>query len=185
MGSGKTTVCDLFSTLDIPVYNADERAKALMVSDADLKQGIIALLGEDAYSDQTLNRKFIAKQIFSDPQKLDLLNGLVHPKVYQDLDKWFEACPAPYALYESALIVHHQSDQRSLDYLIYVYTSQEQRVRRILQRNGVSKKEILDRMESQPDPVQVIQLADYVVINEDRKLIPQILAIHKDLIAKT
>ena len=85
IGSGKSTIADIFFTLGIPVYESDTRAKALMENDPDVKEAIIELLGAESYSEKnTLNRSWIASLVFSDEKKLDALNAIVHPAVYKD-----------------------------------------------------------------------------------------------------
>ena len=89
MGAGKSTVAKLFMTLGIPVYDSDVRAKDLMTQDENLRRQIINLLGAEAYlADRSLNRSWIAAQVFSEPSKLDKLNAIVHPAVFNDLQAW-------------------------------------------------------------------------------------------------
>jgi dephospho-CoA kinase len=91
MGSGKTTVAGLFAQLGIPIYDADDRAKTLMVQDSGLRESIVSLLGSTAYlPDGSLNREALAAKVFKDPRLLQELNALVHPVVAQDSLVWAE-----------------------------------------------------------------------------------------------
>src|SRR4030095_12414619 len=108
IGSGKSTVASIFTTLGIPVYDSDFRAKYLMNSEGDLREQIINLFGKEAYStDNELNRHYIASIVFSDPTQLEQLNAIVHPAVYKDLLHWsteHDHAAAPYLIQESAIL---------------------------------------------------------------------------------
>ncbi|MEL7221270.1 MAG: dephospho-CoA kinase, partial [Bacteroidota bacterium] len=102
IGSGKSTVCRIFQLLGIPVYNADDRAKALTVSDQALRKKIILAFGDEAYKGKVLNRTYMARQVFSDKEKLAKLNTLIHPRVAEDFSDWVAInSVAPYVLKEA------------------------------------------------------------------------------------
>lgn len=184
IGSGKTTVCNIFGTLGIPIYNADQAAKDLMNNDPDLKDEIIQLFGKASYDNQNLNRAFIADQVFKDKEKLDQLNAIVHPAVFKDLTQWFLSRTSDYAIYESALIFQGGS-QEYLDFIIYVYASAETRINRVMKRDHANQESVAQRIQNQPDPIQSIQQADFVIVNEAEALIPQVLKIHRLLIDRS
>src|SRR6218665_3221167 len=119
IGSGKTTVAKIFETLGIPVYYADERAKAIMNEDESLRQKIIALFGPEAYQSHQLNRGYIAAQVFNNKEKLDMLNSIVHPATIADGDRWMQQQTTPYAIKEAALIFE-AGVNKHLDYVIGV-----------------------------------------------------------------
>src|SRR6056300_259759 len=108
IGSGKTTVLSMFRALGIPTFSADEVAKHLMESDDSIRSKIIALMGADAYHDGTLNRSFIADQVFLDKAKLAKLNDLVHPAVQQAYATWKSEQHAAYSMYEAAIVFEHE-----------------------------------------------------------------------------
>ena len=87
IGSGKTTVLNLFIKLGFETYVADIEAKNLMNSDAELMQDIVKLFGKDAYKNNELNKAYLAEIVFKDKKKLSDLNALVHPKVREDFQK--------------------------------------------------------------------------------------------------
>ena len=178
MGAGKSTVADLFKTLGIPVYNSDDRAKALMSSNQEVRKSIEDLLGADAYtSNGELNRSWIASQVFSDPEKLDKLNAIVHPAVHQDIEKWaVEPAQknAPYMLQETAILFEENLVSR-MNAVILVVADIEERVSRIQKRDHISREQILDRMKHQWTDEQKIPLSDYVIFNDQgRSLIRQV-----------
>ena len=88
IGSGKTTVANYFKALNVPVYIADNEAKALMNRSKVIKRKLIKLFGDEAYVDNTLNKPFIASQIFSNQDLLKKMNAIVHPKVAKHFSNW-------------------------------------------------------------------------------------------------
>jgi len=183
IGSGKTTVCRIFEVLSIPVYYADNRAKALMVEDPELRTGIIDLFGQKAYhQDGSLNRAHIAQRAFSDNSLLQKLNGLVHPAVWRDGQNWQKNhTAAAYTLKEAALLYESGGDQL-LDSIIVVAAPEVLRIRRVMERDGVSREEVTARMNKQLPQSEKVDRADYVILNDGtHSLIQQVLAIHQEL----
>ena len=181
IGSGKTTVSKIFEILGIPVFYADDAAKSVMINDAILIDGIKAAFGEQSYfNDGALNRKHIADIVFNDPIKLAKLNALVHPATFRAFDAWVkEIKDVPYVLKEAALLF--ESDSYKLcDYTIIVQAPLETRIKRVMQRDGLSKAETESRDSNQFTEEKKSRLADYVIVNDDKQLvIPQVLELHK------
>jgi len=187
MGSGKTTVCRIFESLGIPVYDADGRAKWLILNDMDLRKGIVAVFGEDAYlPDGTYNRPWIAQIVFTQPEKLAALNALVHPAVELDSRRWHQemsAHGAPYTLREAALLIESGNHQW-LDALIVVTAPEDLRVQRVIQRDQLTETQVRARLSAQMSEEKKVALADFLVINDGlHLLLPQVLAIHQQLSA--
>ena len=88
IGSGKTTVAQIFEVLSIPVYYADPAARDLMNKDPELKKKIIASFGPDTYKNGELNRAYLGSIVFRDSEKLNLLNSIVHPVTIRDSENW-------------------------------------------------------------------------------------------------
>lgn len=183
IGTGKTTVCRIFEQLGIPVYYADERAKWLMEHDPKLIAALRQLLGNDAYTPSgLLNRSYIARQVFSDPEKLAALNALTHPAVALDALEW-QALPhrAPYTLREAALLFESGS-YLSLDKIIVVSAPDELRIQRVMARDQCDRQAVLDRMARQMPQAEKEARADFIIRNDGVSLlIPQVLAIHRQL----
>ncbi|GGZ34233.1 dephospho-CoA kinase [Echinicola pacifica] len=183
IGAGKSTVARVFALLGIPIYYADDRAKWLMGNAPELKQQIIAAFGEESYLPEgSLNRSFLAEQVFSNPEKTTVINGLVHPAVKADFESWAEKQDSPYVLKEAALLVETGA-YKDLDKLITVTAPQEVRISRVLQRDPQrSREQVLSIMDKQSSDSKKNKLADFIVTNtEDRLLIPQVLRIHEQL----
>ncbi|MCB0447918.1 MAG: dephospho-CoA kinase, partial [Gelidibacter sp.] len=90
IGSGKTTVANMFADLGVPIYIADSEAKQLMNTSKVIRRKLIALFGEMAYSQQGLNKDYIASKIFNDKTYLSKMNAIVHPKVGQHFKRWLK-----------------------------------------------------------------------------------------------
>lgn len=183
IGSGKTTVCQIFETIGIPVYYADEQAKALMTDNNELVNAIKRLLGKEAYrKDGSLDRKFIAEVVFSDKAKLDQLNALVHPAVWEDGNRWHEKQKTAYTIKEAALLFESGGYQL-MDAVITVTAPKKIRIKRVMDRDGVSEKQVLARMNKQwPDSKKIV-LSDFIIKNDgDIFLIPQVLQVHRHIL---
>jgi len=183
IGSGKTTCCRIFETLGISVYYADTRAKKLMNSDKMLKSQIKELLGKESYHrNGRLNRPFIASQIFNDKSLLKQMNALVHPAVGRDVIKWASQQTSEYVMYEAALLVENGS-YKNFTKLIVVSCPEDERIRRVVARDGTTTKEVKARMRNQLAEEKKIAVADYVIMNDGNELlIPQILEIHEKVL---
>ncbi len=175
-------VAKIFETLGIPVYYADAAARRLQQTDPELKAAIIAHFGAQSYKDGELNRKHLSDIVFADPEKLELLNSLVHPATIKDAAKWLEAQTAPYAIKEAALIFESGS-QKDLDYVIGVFAPQAIRIRRVMERDRISEEEVIKRMNMQITDRIKFRLCDFVIQNDEGQLlIPQVLKIHEALL---
>jgi len=179
IGSGKSTVARIFEVLGIPVYDADAASKKLMTEKTELKQLIQNSFGEESYINGTLNRKFLAEQVFNDPEKLALLNSFVHPATIKDAADWMKKQTSPYAIKEAALIFESGS-QKDLDFVIGVKAPLELRLQRTISRDKVSLQKVEERMNMQMNEETKLRLCNYVIVNDEQQLlIPQVLELHK------
>lgn len=184
IGSGKTTICKLFETLDIPVYYADDRAKWLMQHDDSLKSSIINEFGENVYGeDGKLDRKLLAGIVFNDKKQLKVLESFVHPKVFEDGVNWLqEHQDYPYTLRENAVLFETGS-HKLMDKTITVFASKELRISRVIKRDNVTRAAVEARMDKQMDESEKLKLADYVIYNEgEESLIKQVYELHNTLL---
>ena len=182
IGSGKSTVAKMFKKLSVPVYNSDKEAKKLMQSSKKVRTAIMALLGDKAYDDKKLNRKYIAQKVFEDKDLLGRLNGIVHPVVRKDFLKWAKKQKSPYVIQESAIIFENGL-QDFYDKIVLITAPKEIRLKRIMERDQVSKTEILARMGSQWDDDRKKGLSDFVIDNislKDTRL--KVREVHKLLL---
>lgn len=185
IGSGKTTVCKIFEQLQVPIYYADARAKELMVHNEWLKQEIVNAFGATSYVNGELNRAYLAGQVFASKKKLEVLNGLVHPTVANDFDEWLERNnKAPYVIKEAA-ILFETGGYQDVDFTVLVIAPQQVRLQRVVERDGSSEAEVLQRMNNQWTQERKVKLADHIIKNDGRELIiPQVLELHNRFSAK-
>lgn len=177
IGSGKSTVSAVLLEMGYPVYNADERAKELLNSSADLKSAITAEFGDEIYADGILDRAALAAQVFNDREKLAKLNALVHPAVAKDFYAWRSAQTAPAAFKEAAILFESGAD-KGVDEVVLVSAPEEVRVFRVMARDGVSADEVKSRIANQWNEERKRELADHEVVNDGQTLvIPQINAL--------
>lgn len=163
IGSGKTTVSQAFKSLGVPIYNADEQAKALMQSSDAIKQELILLLGTNCYTGSQLNRSFIASKVFADTLLLDKINAIVHPKVAIHFNAWFSKQHTPYIIKEVAILFETKS-QHLFDFIITVTAPLETRIQRVMDRDQKTKEEVMAVIKNQlPDSEKVNQ--SHFVIN--------------------
>lgn len=182
IGSGKSTVCRVFSVLGIPVFESDKIARELMNTDTEIKQQLVDLFGTAVYlPDQTINRKYLAGIVFNNPSLLAQLNTIVHPVVRKTFFDWCEKQQTPYIIHEAA-ILFESGFYKMMDKTITVTTSEHERIQRVMKRDGITLEMVNERIKNQWNDQQRMELADFVIGNNDDELvIPQIIEIDKKL----
>ena len=185
IGCGKSTIAEAFKVLGVNVYNSDMRAKWLNENDVRIISGLKELLGNEVYTPQgKLNRSYMASKIFTDKELLSKVNALIHPIVEEDFELWCEdkRCKgARYIINEAALLVENGSYKR-YDYVIVVSAPYEERILRTMMRDGISREQVMERINNQMSDEAKERVADEVIYTDDRHfIIPQILKIDKTL----
>ncbi|WP_242157658.1 dephospho-CoA kinase [Aestuariivivens sediminis] len=185
IGSGKTTVANVFKALGVPIYIADEEAKRLMNTSKVIKRKLIALFGEEAYLDGKLNKSFLAKVIYNDRSHLEQMNAIVHPKVARHFKKWvLKQQNSPYVIKEVAILFENDG-HKACDYVITVTAPKELKIKRLLNREENSIKRIEAIMRNQWDDNERVPLSDFVIENIDlENTKEQVLKIHKEITQK-
>lgn len=182
IGSGKTTVSNMFKDLGVPVYIADTEAKNLMNSSKVIKRKLIELFGQKAFEGDTLNRSYIASKIFNDDTYLKKMNAIIHPKVANHFKHWLQKQSSKYVIKEAAIIFEHNM-QSQYDYLITVISNEEDRIERILKRDNTTKDKIVSIMKHQLNDEEKIKLSDFVIINDKLEHTKeQVLNIHNSIL---
>ena len=166
MGSGKTTVANLFKELGIPVFIADEEAKYLMNTSQEIRNKVITLFGEQAYIAEDLDRKYIASVVFNAPNKLQKLNKIIHPAVATNFKLWVLKQTAPYVLYEAA-ILFETGGYKKCDKVILVTAPRQDRIKRLQSRDKSSVSEIESRLQHQWSDMEKRKLTNYEIINKE------------------
>ncbi len=166
IGSGKSTVAKMFEKLGVSVYISDDEAKKLMNEDDEVKKKIIALLGENSYVDEKLNRTYIANIVFNDTTKLEKLNAIVHPAVALHFDSWKSLQDSVYVIKEAAILFEN-GGYKKCDYTILVSVPSKVRIQRVLKRDSITEEQLRSRMNNQWEDAKKIPLADFVIYNMD------------------
>jgi len=182
IGSGKTSVCRVFNTLGIPVFSADPEARRIMECDPEIIRGINSIAERDLYPEGILDRMYLAKLIFTDPEKLKKVNALVHPSVFESFSSWASDKSAPYVIMEAA-ILFESGGHKLVDKVLSVIAPEEERINRVMQRNNLSREQVVERMRNQISDEKRIELSDYLIYNsENDMVIPSVLKIHSDIL---
>jgi dephospho-CoA kinase len=181
IGAGKSTVCKIFQSLGIPVFDADTVAKSAYSYSA-IKSQIEFEFGDEIFVNGNIDTQTMGKIVFSDPSKLKRLESIIHPYVHQ---KWmeFEATnsQAPYILRESALLISSGSYVHC-DHVILVRAKKETRIARVQKRSSLSQSEIEKRMALQTSDDEATSICHFVIDNNDNdSVIKQVLEIHRTL----
>jgi dephospho-CoA kinase len=182
IGSGKTTVAQIFEVLGIPVYYADDAAKRLMNTDTELISKIKNAFGETVYKNNSLDRQYLASIVFNDNYKLELLNSFVHPATIADAERWVQQQTTPYIIKEAALLFESGAAEH-LDHIIGINAAINIRIKRVMDRDGVSQEEVVKRINNQMDENIKMKLCDFIINNDEQQLlIPQVLNLHQRLL---
>lgn len=182
IGSGKSVVAKIFSTLGIPVYESDQRAKWLIEYNRDIVSEISEFLGNEAYNeDGKYDKVFVSKAVFQNEELLRKLNQIVHPRVRQDFEDWVLLQNAPFVLKEAAIM----SRNAGLDKIIVVYSPKDLRIKRLLKRDTHRNlSEIEKVIANQKTEKEFLEMADFMINNDDKEmLIPQVIEVYKKLIS--
>lgn len=182
IGSGKTTVAKLFELLGVPVYYADDASKRLYKTDEELIKKLKLHFGDDIYNNDELDRTQLASIVFSNPEKLELLNSLVHPLTISDAIGWMKKQTTPYVIKEAALLFESGS-AAGLDFVIGVSASEPIRLQRVIDRDKATREEVLNRISRQMDEDKKMKLCDFIITNNEQELvIQQVMELHNKLI---
>ena len=183
IGSGKSCVLEIFKKIGISTYSADESAKKLISSDKKIIYSIKQLFGEDIYYENELNSKLVSKIVFKDKEKLKSLNSIIHPAVAKDFDNFcFKHRDESYIVKEAAIIFETKSENL-FNKIIYVKAPKEIRIDRVMQRDKLSRDDVLNRIENQINETSIIDKCDFIIDNINfTELKGNVLEIHDTLI---
>lgn len=186
IGSGKTTIANLFALhFSIPIYIADTKAKELVANNKQLQQQIVALLGEEAFVEGRYNTAFVAQEVFSNKEKLDKLNAIIHPYVQHDFLQWKQSQQAPYVIKEAAILFESGS-YRDCDFIIMVTAPLEERIKRVMLRDKIDRETVEKRIKNQWNDEKKIELSTFVIENREiDKNLDKIEIIHSKIVKMT
>jgi len=178
IGSGKTSIAQILEAMAYPVYYSDLRAKFLSDEHPAIRQGLIALLGEEAYIDGTLNRVFVSECIFSNPDLRLKVNEIIHPIVRKDFDDW-AAQQTSSLIFNEAAILFETGAYHQFDAVVLVCAPVSVRIQRVMLRDHCSKTSVEERIQSQWTDEQKRSLTEYCVENDGRQ--PVLMQLEKIL----
>lgn len=165
IGSGKSTVSKFIEELGFPVYDSDFWAKELVNLDENLKSRIIELLGEESYDENgKYNRKFVAEKVFDHQELLLQLNQIIHPAVKIHFENWVNAQNAEFVFKETALLFELKLNE-SCYQSILVTADENIRIKRVMDRDGRTYREVKEIIDKQMPEVDKVKLADFVIQN--------------------
>ena len=164
IGSGKSTVCEMFAARGIAVYSADERAKELMNSSESLREALVEAFGAECYRDGVLDRAYLAGRVFGCDEQLQRLNAIVHPAVREDFERWTAEQSSDYVILEAAILFEAHFDD-VVDATVAVLAPAPLRLERAMKRDGVSREKIELRMAAQASDDELVSRANFAIVN--------------------
>jgi len=181
IGSGKSTVLNLFKGCGVKTFSADSSAKKLVNSDIILINLIKDSFGDHIYKNNILDTKKLSSIVFDNPDKLKTLNSIIHPAVASDFKDFLDMNKDHYIIKEAAIIFETKSEN-NYDKIILVRAPLESRIERVMNRDKVSRKEVMKRIDNQLDESSIIDKCDYIIDNyNEEDLNERVLSIHQEL----
>ncbi|MBO5875161.1 MAG: dephospho-CoA kinase [Alistipes sp.] len=164
IGSGKSTICQMFAERGVALYDSDSRAKVLMNESEELRKALIAEFGEECYIDGALNRPYLASRVFGSEEQLARLNSIVHPAVKADFLRWAEEQEGNYCILESAILFESGFDAL-VDCSVAVLAPTPLRIERAMQRDNATREQIEARIKVQMSDDELVARADFAIVN--------------------
>jgi len=183
IGSGKSLICSVFRILGVPVFEADKAAREITGQNPTVKKELSAYFGPGIYNaeDGCLTRKKLASLIFNNRDSLSFVNRLVHPLVKESFDRWVMEQKSAYILQEAA-ILFESGFYQFMDLNILITAPVELRIRRVMERDHISREQFMERMKNQWNDEEKSRLADFVIINDEvHPVMDQVLDIDKKI----
>lgn len=169
IGSGKTTIANLFRAAGVPVFIADDEAR--MISQTpEIIAAIKNVFGSTIFDDDKLNREKLSQIVFGNPEQLKLLNAIIHPAVKKHFDIWvLNYKKAPFVIYEAAILFESGSF-KNCDFIITVTAPLEERIKRVIQRDKTTREQVLKRINAQWNDEQRMEKSDFVIENTNLEM---------------
>ena len=164
IGSGKSTICQMFAERGAVVYDSDSRAKILMNESAELREALVVAFGAECYEGDSLNRSYLANKVFGSEEQLAKLNSIVHPAVKADFLAWAEEQEGDYCILETAILFESGFDAL-VDKKVAVLAPQPLRVMRAMERDGATKEQVEARIKAQMSDDELMARCDFAIVN--------------------
>ncbi len=181
IGSGKTTLCKVLEQFNVPVYYADDAAKHLLQT-PKIQALVQKAFGETVCSNGSVDKQKLASIVFANEEKLNQLNSIIHPAVAEDYARWLKQHQNKKIVAKEAAILFESGSYRQCDKILCVYAPAKVRIQRAMQRSQLSKEEVMSRMKKQLPESQKIKRSDFVIFNDNKRMVlPQVLKVLKEL----
>lgn len=187
IGSGKTVVADIFRQLGVPVYEADTEARILTENNPEIKGQLKKRFGSDFFlQNNSLDRKKLAALVFSNAEKLEQLNSIIHPFVKKHFTDWLQKQEENKYIIKEAAILFESGSNKGLDKIIVVTAPEQIRIQRVVDRDHTTAEKVKSIMRNQMSEEEIIKRSDYIITNDNLTLvIPQVLKLHQLLLGGT
>lgn len=183
IGSGKTTVADLFAALGVAVIDTDVIARELTGAGGAAMPAISAEFGPDMVLENgALNRDLMRRRVFADDSAKARLEAILHPLIRHETDlRCAAASQAPYVLLVVPLLLETKVYRERVQRILVVDCDEETQISRVMARSGLARDEVRAIMATQASRAERLAVADDVVLNEGGRqaLVPQIQALHQ------
>jgi len=178
-------VAQVFEKLGVPVFYSDDYGKKAY-TDPEVKRAVLELLGDGAYrADGSIDREYLRAQVFRDKELLGRLEALVHPWVRRQFDLFCEEHGSRVYVINEAAILFEKGGDAAMDHVLLVTADREERIRRVMNRDGISRADVEKRMDLQDSEESKILRAGTIIVNDDRETLDEkVFNIHKIFMAK-
>lgn len=166
IGSGKSYVSNLLKERGIPIYNADDEAKRLMLTNEDIRRDLIALLGDSVYENGVLNKPILASYLFADANNAARINRIVHPRVKADFRRWLEERRDVQIAGLECAILFEAGFENTVDSVVMVYAPETIRIKRAMMRDSATEAQIRARIALQMNDEEKCRQSDFVIVND-------------------
>lgn len=168
IGAGKSVVARIIESMGYPVFYSDFEAKNLVNKDPIIRKELNSLVGEDLFNNDELNRKRLAELIFNSPDLRASVNRIIHPRVREHFSNFCREKGEDQLIFNEAAILFETGAYKNFDKNVLVTAPEELRIRRVMNRDHVSAQEVRHRLNAQWTDAQKIELADFILVNDEK-----------------
>ena len=164
VGSGKSTVAELFAKLGVTIVDADQAARTVVQPGSPALQEIEQAFGPEVLlQDGTLDRAAMRKRIFANQQERKKLEAITHPKIKEEIQRQLAAAKGSYAILVVPLLL--ETGQELADRILVVDAPEEQQISRTIKRDNSSRQQAESMLKAQASRSERLRQADDVIDN--------------------
>jgi dephospho-CoA kinase len=169
IGTGKSVVTTILSTMGYPVYDSDSEAKNIMLREPQVIRELQQAFGDDLFDNGQLNRQRLAGEVFSNANRLQQLNNIVHPAVKNHFRRWVQTqSGSPIVFLESAILFESGFDNET-GKIVLITTPEEIRIQRVMERDQCTREQIRQRIAQQWPEERKVKLTDFIIVNDGKQ----------------